>query len=126
MVAAVLEDYSTAPISEAERALFAFIAKVVEDSTSIGDADVARARAAGWSDEALYDAITVCALFQFYNTWIDATGVSDMPGFAYDLSGKRLAEKGYAYAEEPRSADGGVRANGASAPATPAVIASGT
>lgn len=126
MVAAVLEDYSTAPISEAERALFAFIAKVVEDSTSIGDADVARARAAGWSDEALYDAITVCALFQFYNTWIDATGVSDMPGFAYDLSGKRLAEKGYAYAEEARSADGAVRANGASAPATPAVIASGT
>jgi alkylhydroperoxidase family enzyme len=104
MVAAVLEDYSTAPISEAERALFAFIAKVVEDSTSIGDADVARARAAGWSDEALYDAITVCALFQFYNTWIDATGVSDMPGFAYDLSGKRLAEKGYAYAEEARPA----------------------
>ena len=102
MVAAVLEDYSTAPISEDERALFTFIAKVVEDSTSIGDADVARARAAGWSDEALYDAITVCALFQFYNTWIDATGVSDMPGFAYDLSGKRLAEKGYVYAEEAR------------------------
>jgi len=119
MVAAVLEDYTTAPISDAERALFAFIAKVVADSTSIGDADVARARAAGWSDEALYDAITVCALFQFYNTWIDATGVSDMPGFAYDLSGKRLAEKGYAYAEEPRPADGAVRTNGDLAPATP-------
>ena len=24
-----------------------------------------------------------------------------MPSFAYDMSGKRLAEKGYAYAEEP-------------------------
>jgi hypothetical protein len=48
----------------------------------------------------LYDAITVCALFQFYNSWIDATGVSDMPGFAYEMSGKRLAEAGYAYAED--------------------------
>ena len=51
--------------------------------------------AAGWSEEAVYDAITVCALFQFYNTWIDATGVSDMPAAAYEMSGKRLA-LGYA------------------------------
>ena len=101
LVSAVLEDYTTAPISDAERALFALIAKVVEDSTSITADDLARARDAGWTDEALYDAITVCALFQFYNTWIDATGVSDMPAFAYDMSGKRLATMGYAYAEEP-------------------------
>lgn len=101
LVAAVLEDYTTAPISDAERALFALITKVVRDSTSITHEDLDQARAAGWSDDALYDAITVCALFQFYNTWIDATGVSDMPDFAYDMSAKRLAERGYAYAEEP-------------------------
>jgi hypothetical protein len=99
-VAAVLEDYTTAPISEKDRALFALIAKIVEDSTSIAAHDLVRARDVGWTDEALYDAITVCALFQFYNTWIDATGVSDMPAFAYEMSGKRLAEKGYAYAED--------------------------
>lgn len=91
----VLEDYTTAPISERERALFAFLAKGIADSTSIGQADVDRARAAGWSDEALYDAITVCSLFQFYNTWIDMTGVSDMPAFAYQMSGQRLATRGY-------------------------------
>src|SRR5512132_1394831 len=101
MVAAVVEEYSTAPISEAERALFAFIAKVVEDSTSIGDADVARARAAGWSDSAIYDAITVCALFQFYTTWIDASGVQDMPALGDELAGRRLATDGYARAEPP-------------------------
>jgi hypothetical protein len=94
-VQAVLDDYTTAPISERERALFAFIAKVNADSTSIRQADVDGVRAAGWSDEALYDAITVCALFQFYNTWVDATGVSDMPAFAYQMSGQRLATQGY-------------------------------
>ena len=99
LVAAVLDDYSTAPISEKDRALFALIARVVEDSTSIGPGDLERARAAGWTDEALYDAITVCALFQFYNAWIDATGVSDMPAIGYEISGKRLAEFGYAYTE---------------------------
>ncbi len=92
---AVLDDYTTAPFSAQERALFALIAKMVEDSTTITQADVDRARNAGWSDEALYDAITVCALFQFYNNWIDATGVGDMPAFAYEMSGKRLATKGY-------------------------------
>jgi alkylhydroperoxidase family enzyme len=102
LVAAVLDDYTTAPIPDKERTLFAFIAKVVEDSTSITADDLACAREAGWSDEALYDAITVCALFQFYNTWIDATGVSDMPAAGYEMSGKRLAEYGYAYAEDAR------------------------
>ncbi len=101
---AVLDDYTTAPISEKERALFAFLAKMVEDSTSIRHADADAVRAAGWSDEALYDAITVCALFQFYNNWIDATGVSDMPAFAYEMSGKRLATMGYAPAAAPPEA----------------------
>ena len=96
LVDAVLNDYRTAPISEKERAMFALIARMVEDSTTITHADADAVRAAGWSDEALYDAITVCALFQFYNNWIDATGVSDMPAFAYEMSGKRLATMGYA------------------------------
>lgn len=111
-MAAVLDDYTTAPISDKERALFALIAKVVEDSTSIGPDDLERARAAGWTDEALYDAITVCALFQFYNTWIDATGVSDMPAIGYEISGKRLAEFGYAYSE-PKAAPAPVEDEGA-------------
>ena len=50
---------------------------------------------AGWSDEALYDAITVCALFNFYNRWVDATGVHAMSAEAHEMSGKRLAERGY-------------------------------
>jgi hypothetical protein len=64
-------------------------------STSIGPADIQAAKAAGWTDEALYDAITVCALFNFYNKWIDATGVQDMPPMAYEMSGERLAQAGY-------------------------------
>ena len=67
---------------------------MVANSLSIGQADVDAAKQAGWSDEALYDAITVCALFQFYNNWIDATGVSDMPAIGYEASGKRLASHG--------------------------------
>ena len=95
LVTAVLQDYRTAPISDREKALFAFIEKVNRDSSRIREEDVAAVKAAGWSEEALYDAISVCALFNFYNTWIDATGVGDMPAAAYAASGERLATFGY-------------------------------
>ncbi len=98
---AVLADVDTAPVSEKDRALYSFIRKTVADSLSIKQDDVDRVKAAGWSDEAIYDAITVCALFQFYNTWIDATGVQDMPAIGYEMSGHRLATDGYAAADPP-------------------------
>ena len=37
----------------------------------------------------------MCALFNFYNKWIDATGGGDMPAAAYAMSGQRLATLGY-------------------------------
>jgi alkylhydroperoxidase family enzyme len=91
----VLEDYRSAPIDDRERALFAFIEKMNEQSNLVRRDDVDRVKAMGWSDEAVYDAITVCALFRFYNAWIDATGVHDLPASAYDMSGKRMAAQGY-------------------------------
>ena len=99
LVTAVLQNYRTAPISDREKALFAFIEKVNRDSSRIRKEDVALVKAAGWSEEALYDAISVCALFNFYNTWIDATGVGDMPAAAYAASGERLATFGYVPAD---------------------------
>jgi len=101
LVTAVLEDYRTAPIGDREKALFAFIEKVNRESSRLQKEDVDGVKAAGWSEEALYDAITVCALFNFYNKWIDATGVSDMPAAAYAVSGERLAAFGYVPREPP-------------------------
>jgi alkylhydroperoxidase family enzyme len=92
----VLADYRTAPIDDRHKALFAFIEKMNRESNRLQQTDVDRLRAVGWTDEAIYDAITVCALFNFYNKWIDATGVAEMPADAYAASGERLAALGYA------------------------------
>lgn len=91
----MLDDYRTSRLSEKDKALFGFIDKVNRTSNQIRQADVDEAKVAGWTDEAIYDAIAVCALFNFYNRWIDSTGVHDMPASAYELSGKRLKENGY-------------------------------
>lgn len=101
LVQGVLADLDTAPVTEKDRALYAFVKKMVDDSLSIGPADVKTAHAVGWTDEALYDAISVVSLFQFYNAWIDASGVDDMPAIGYEMSGKRIAYGGYVMGQPP-------------------------
>ncbi len=95
LVDAVLADYRSAPIDDQWKALFAFIDRMNAESNTLQQSDIDAVKAAGWSEEAIYDAITVCALFNFYNKWIDATGVSDMPAAAYEMSGVRMAAHGY-------------------------------
>ena len=91
----MLDDYRTAPIDSREKALFTFIEKMNVQSNALRREDIDGLKEAGWSEEAIYDAITVCSLFKFYNAWIDATGVHDLPPSAYEASGKRLATQGY-------------------------------
>ena len=89
-----MRDYRTAPIAESMKTLLAFIEKIVRNASLVSDTDVDQVRAAGWTDDAIYDAISVCALFMFYNTWVSASGVSPLPD--YRPSGERLATQGYA------------------------------
>jgi len=42
--------------------------------------------AAGWEDDAIYLAITVCALFDFYNRWVDASGVHALSDEAHRVA----------------------------------------
>jgi alkylhydroperoxidase family enzyme len=96
-VQAVLEDLETAPITEAEKALFRFVVKVNRDSPAIGPPDIATVLEAGWTEEAIYDAINVCGLFNFYNRWIDAAGVHEMSEQAHREQAKRMASRGYRF-----------------------------
>ena len=84
--------------------MFRLIEIVATDPKRVTDDDVALVRAAGWSDAAIYDAVTVCALFKFFNTWVDATGVSRLSPGGYAESGKRLATCGYLQTPPPREA----------------------
>jgi alkylhydroperoxidase family enzyme len=95
-VQSVLADLESSRLDEAHKVLFRFVDKVNHDSPRIQPADLDVARAAGWSDEALYFAITVCALFNFFNRWIDATGVHAMSDEAHREGGRRMAVGSYA------------------------------
>lgn len=90
-----MRDPATSTLDDKHKALFAFIDTVNHDSPNIQPEDTARLRALGWTDEELYFAITVCALFNFYNRWIDASGVHAMSDAAHRAGAKRSATQGY-------------------------------
>ena len=76
-------------------ALFRFVDRVNHDSPQITPQDMQPLYAVGWDDAAIYYAITVCALFNFYNRWIDASGVHALSDEAHRQGGKRSASVGY-------------------------------
>ena len=95
LVWSAIRDLENSPLEEKEKALFRFIDKVNGDSPRITASDMQPPYAVGWDDEAIYFAITVCALFNFYNRWIDATGVHALSPEAHREGGKRTALHGY-------------------------------
>jgi uncharacterized peroxidase-related enzyme len=96
MVWGVLRDLETSALGENEKALFHFIRKVTKNLPEVAEADVKKLRTIGWSDEAIYYAISVCALFNFYNRWITSTGVQPVSDEGHRSHGKVIAERGYA------------------------------
>ena len=95
IVDAAIENVETSQLEEKDKALLRFVAKVNHDSPGITAQDMKPLYAVGWDDEAIYYAITVCALFNFYNRWIDATGVHALSDDAHREGGKRTAAHGY-------------------------------
>jgi len=95
-VKGVIADLESSALPDAEKVLFRFIDKVNHDSPRITEEDMKPLHEAGWTDEQIYYAITVCALFNFYNRWIDASGVHAMSAEAHREGGKRMATFGYA------------------------------
>jgi alkylhydroperoxidase family enzyme len=85
----------TSRLDEKHKSMFRFVDKVNQDSPRITAEDMKPLHAAGWDDEAIYYAVTVCALFNFYNRWVDASGVHPLSDEAHRLGAKRSAAQGY-------------------------------
>jgi alkylhydroperoxidase family enzyme len=91
----VLLDVETSGLEPREKALLRFVEQVNEASMTISAGDIDTLHGNGWTDEAIYFAITVCALFNFYNRWVDASGVHAMSDEAHIEGAKRTAATGY-------------------------------
>jgi alkylhydroperoxidase family enzyme len=95
LVWSVLTNLEASALPEKDKALLRFVAEVNHHSPRITAKDMEPLYEVGWTDEAIFYAITVCALFNFYNRWIDASGVHAMSDESHRQGAQRNAIHGY-------------------------------
>ena len=76
---AIIEDWRTAPLPAADRALCEFAEKLTATPGRMSSADAQALRAAGWTDAAIHDATQVVAYFNYINRIADALGTDLEP-----------------------------------------------
>ena len=75
LIAAITADYTTAPITDAERVMLDYVVQVTKDATRIGPSDHDRLRAAGFDDQAILQITLIASWFNYINRVADALGV---------------------------------------------------
>ncbi|MDB6030985.1 MAG: putative peroxidase, selenocysteine-containing [Verrucomicrobiales bacterium] len=95
LVEGVLIDLESSRLDLAHKELFRYVAKLAENPAMVTGSDIQKLKKAGWSEEAIYDALTVASVFRFYNTWNNGSGVRNMTPADYEHSGQVLNTMGY-------------------------------
>lgn len=75
MVAALEEDYRTAPISEQEKVMLDYVVQITRDATRISPADHDRLRSVGFDDRGILQITLIASWFNYINRVADALGV---------------------------------------------------
>jgi uncharacterized peroxidase-related enzyme len=96
LVWSVIRDLESSSIDDKQKALLRFVRKVSLAPGSITATDTQELNAAGWDDASIFYAISACALFNFYNRWVSASGVHPVSDEAFTRLGSRMAAVGYA------------------------------
>lgn len=91
---ALLVDIDSADISQRMKPLLHYVKKLTLTPSKLAQADVDQVLQAGWREQALYDAICIGCLFNFYNRLLDGHGIKGNDNI-YQLGGKHLYKNGY-------------------------------
>jgi len=96
LVDALRRDYTSAPISQPDRAVLDYVVKLTKDATKCSPADHSRLREAGFDDRGILQITLIAAWFNYINRVADALGVGrDLPEaatFASSSSANRERE----------------------------------
>jgi uncharacterized peroxidase-related enzyme len=75
LVAALEEDYRSAPITEQEKVMLDYVVQITRDATRISPADHEKLRAAGFDDKGILQITLIASWFNYINRVADALGV---------------------------------------------------
>ena len=75
----LMADLATSEVDEKLKPILAYVGKLTRTPAMMSDADAAPVYAAGWDEQALFDAVSVCALFNFMNRIVEGSGIKANP-----------------------------------------------
>ena len=75
LVTALKDDYTKAPLSEADRVMLDYVVQLTRDATRIGPGHHERLRAAGFDDTGILQITLIASWFNYINRVADALGV---------------------------------------------------
>jgi alkylhydroperoxidase family enzyme len=69
------DDYTKAPITEAERVMVDYVVQLTKDATKISPLDHEKLRAVGFDDQAILQITLIASWFNYINRVADSLGV---------------------------------------------------
>ena len=75
LVKALQQDYKTAAISDQDRVMLDYVARLTKDATDISQQDHERLRAVGFDDQGILQITLIASWFNYINRVADALGV---------------------------------------------------
>lgn len=75
----LMSDLESSAVDAKLKPLLAYVRKLTLTPAMMSEADAAPVYAAGWDEQALFDAVSVCALFNFMNRIIEGSGIKSNP-----------------------------------------------
>ncbi len=103
VITALVADIDTAPVDEKLKPLLRYVHKLTLTPSKMVQADADAVFAAGWPEEALNDAVVVCALYNFMNRILDGSGIKSRPPVKPGNAASVASQKGGTYSEWARA-----------------------
>ncbi|NCP17539.1 MAG: peroxidase-related enzyme [Erythrobacter sp.] len=75
----LMSDLETSTVDDKLKPLLAYVGKLTRTPAMMTQTDADRVYAAGWEEQALFDAVSVCALFNFMNRIVEGSGIKSNP-----------------------------------------------
>lgn len=90
----LIQDPDNADVDEKMRPVLKYLRKLTLTPTHMTREDAQAVLEAGWSEQAFYDAVNVCCLYNFMNRFVEGLGLTPIPE-QFDFEGKMIVEGGY-------------------------------
>lgn len=75
----LMADLETSSVDSKLKPILAYVGKLTRTPSMMTEADATRVYAEGWDEQALFDAVSVCALFNFMNRIVEGSGIKANP-----------------------------------------------